>query len=122
VSGLRHQWWWEQTDYKPIDWSHSFDRFGAFLDRLERALRAVQEGHARSAAPTGEAAALVHPNVEAATLLGVSLDATPDQIRAALRAKMGEARVHPEHGGDPDLAKRLIAAKNRLIERAKVPS
>jgi hypothetical protein len=54
----------------------------------------------------------------AALLLGVRLDSKPDEIRAALRRRMSEARVHPDQGGDEEAAKRLIAAKNLLIERA----
>ena len=57
--------------------------------------------------------------VEAAALLGVEIDASEDEIRAALRARLSSSRVHPDHGGDADEAKRLIAAKNLLIERAK---
>jgi hypothetical protein len=56
---------------------------------------------------------------DAATLLGVSLDATESQIRAALRARFATSRLHPDHGGDGDEAKRLIAAKNLLVERAR---
>jgi hypothetical protein len=54
---------------------------------------------------------------EAAELLGVPLDASADEIRAALRAKLVRSRLHPDQGGDGDEAKRLIAAKNLLIER-----
>lgn len=55
----------------------------------------------------------------AAALLGVSLDATEDEIRAALRAQLAFSRLHPDHGGDEDEAKELIAAKNLLVERAR---
>lgn len=55
----------------------------------------------------------------AAALLGVSLDAAPDAIRAALRSKMARSRLHPDHGGDGTEARTLIAAKNLLIERAR---
>jgi hypothetical protein len=58
----------------------------------------------------------------AATLLGVSLDASEDQIRAALRAQLASSRLHPDHGGDEDEAKELIAAKNLLVERARARS
>lgn len=72
---------------------------------------------AREAAPVmddSDTAAL-----DAATLLGVPLDAAPDQIRAALRAKLATSRVHPDQGGDVEAAKRLISAKNLLIDRAR---
>jgi hypothetical protein len=55
--------------------------------------------------------------VEAAELLGVSVDASANEVRAALRAQLSKRRLHPDHGGDGDDAKRLIAAKNLLIER-----
>ena len=55
----------------------------------------------------------------AAALLGVADDATADEIRSALRAKLVSSRLHPDHGGDGEDAKRLIAAKNLLIERAR---
>jgi hypothetical protein len=61
-----------------------------------------------------EAAAL-----EAALILGVRLDATEDQIRAALRARLRDSRIHPDQGGDGEEAKRLIAARNLLVERAR---
>jgi hypothetical protein len=57
--------------------------------------------------------------VEAATLLGVSLDASEDQVRAALRERLVDHRLHPDQGGDPEQAKRFIAAQNLLIERAR---
>lgn len=59
---------------------------------------------------------------EAAALLGVSFDATEDQLRAALRAQLSSSRIHPDHGGDGEAAKRLIAAKNLLVERARFRS
>jgi hypothetical protein len=55
--------------------------------------------------------------VDAAALLGVEPDASADEIRAALRRRMSEERAHPDHGGDEETAKRLIGAKNLLIER-----
>jgi len=57
--------------------------------------------------------------IEAAALLGVSVDATDSEIRAALRARLSSSRLHPDHGGDGVEAKRLIAAKNLLIERLR---
>jgi hypothetical protein len=55
----------------------------------------------------------------AAARLGVNANATEDEIRAALRARLASSRLHPDHGGDGEEAKQLIAAKNLLIERAK---
>ena len=45
--------------------------------------------------------------------------ATADEIRRALRRKLTERRLHPDQGGDGIDAKRLIDAKNLLIERLK---
>jgi hypothetical protein len=60
-----------------------------------------------------------HDAAEAAALLRVSLDASEDEIRAALRARLSSSRLHPDQGGDGEEAKRLIAAKNLLAERAR---
>jgi hypothetical protein len=56
---------------------------------------------------------------DAAALLGVSVDATEDDIRAALRARLSSSCLHPDHGGDGEVATLLIAAKNRLIEHVR---
>jgi hypothetical protein len=58
----------------------------------------------------------------AATILGVAVDASADEIRAALRRALSESRLHPDHGGDGEEAKRLIAAKNLLIRARAVRS
>jgi DnaJ-domain-containing protein 1 len=52
---------------------------------------------------------------EARALLGVSADATPDQINAAWRRLM--ARAHPDQGGTEGLAAKLNAARDRLLKR-----
>jgi curved DNA-binding protein CbpA len=52
-------------------------------------------------------------------VLGVSLDASADEIRAALRDRLATSQLHPDQGGDGKEATRLIAAKNLLIERLK---
>lgn len=57
--------------------------------------------------------------LECARILGVSPYATADQIRAALRAKLAAARIHPDQGGDGEEARRLIDARNFLLEWAK---
>lgn len=55
----------------------------------------------------------------AAMMLGVSVDASADEIRAALRARLSTSQLHPDHGGDGIEATKLIAAKNLLIDRLK---
>jgi hypothetical protein len=55
--------------------------------------------------------------VAAAWRLGVEVTATADEVRAAMRKKMVTANAHPDQGGDPAVAKEIIAAKNLLIER-----
>lgn len=58
-------------------------------------------------------------DVRAAALLGVPVDASEDEIRGALRARLAVSQLHPDHGGDGEEAKELIAAKNLLVERAR---
>lgn len=69
--------------------------------------------HTTAPDPAGDEA------MSAATLLGVPLDAGVDEIRAALRTKLSATRLHPDHGGNESEAKRFIAAKNFLVERAR---
>ena len=57
--------------------------------------------------------------IEAAEILGVDAGASPDEVRAALRRRLEVERLHPDQGGDEESAKRLIAAKNLLIQRAR---
>lgn len=54
-------------------------------------------------------------DAEARSLLGVSIDATPEAVTAAWRRLM--ARAHPDQGGTEGLAARLNAAKDRLLKR-----
>lgn len=61
---------------------------------------------------------------DAADLLGVSVDATADDVRAAFRAKvkdrMAAGAFHDQRGGETDRdAQQLIEAKNLLIERSR---
>ena len=63
---------------------------------------------------------LIAPAIaEAASLLRVPSDATEKQIRSALRARLSESRAHPDHGGDGDEAKRLIAARDLLLTQVR---
>jgi hypothetical protein len=52
-------------------------------------------------------------------LLGVSEDASADQIRRALKIKLRDGRLHPDHGGDGVLATKLIGARDLLIAVAQ---
>lgn len=52
----------------------------------------------------------------ARALLGVAADADAAAIRAAWRRKMAQA--HPDAGGDPEAAKRLVAARDLLLRQA----
>jgi hypothetical protein len=116
------------------------ERFRILLDAVEEARRASEGARAASASGTNadasatdasatgankgadqpKAAPVVDPEAaQAAALLGVAVDASEDEIRAALRGILSASRLHPDHGGDGEEAKRLIAAKNQLIERAR---
>jgi hypothetical protein len=68
---------------------------------------------------SGEMECVDAVSAEAASLLGVDASASEDEIRAALRSHLASSRLHPDHGGEGEEAKRLIAAKNLLIERAR---
>jgi hypothetical protein len=57
--------------------------------------------------------------LEAAARLGVDVDASDDVVRAALRERLVASRIHPDQGGDHDVAAQLIAAKNLLCARAR---
>jgi hypothetical protein len=74
-----------------------------------------------AAPPTPPIVEMPRTPADAATLLGVAIDAGADEIRAALRAKMAHG-VHPDHGGDARIAQQFIAAKNLLIDNLRVPS
>ena len=50
---------------------------------------------------------------DAAKILGVSVDATPDQIKKAYKEKARE--LHPDLGGDPHEFSKLNQAKNEMI-------
>lgn len=55
----------------------------------------------------------------AAAMLGVSVDASADEIRSALRSRLAASGLHPDQGGDGVEATKLIAAKNLLIDRLR---
>lgn len=51
---------------------------------------------------------------EALRILGLTLGATADEVRAAHRRKLQEH--HPDRGGDPDMAARINQARDVLLE------
>ncbi|MFZ5748433.1 MAG: DnaJ domain-containing protein [Pseudomonadota bacterium] len=51
---------------------------------------------------------------EARAVLGVGPDADADAIRAAHRRLI--AAVHPDHGGSPELARQINAARDLLLK------
>ncbi|MBU1345556.1 MAG: molecular chaperone DnaJ [Alphaproteobacteria bacterium] len=53
-------------------------------------------------------------DIEARSILGVPVDASPEDINAAWRRLMG--RAHPDQGGTEGLAARLNAARDRLLK------
>ena len=57
--------------------------------------------------------------LDAAQHLGISVDASADEVRAALRERLASSRIHPDQGGPLAAASRLIAAKNLLCDRAR---
>lgn len=116
-------WWWgfgQQQQTKPID-VEGTARFVWCVVNCARILNGQDPEPWPQPPPTPTPA----PQVEfaktpeaAAKLLGVSVDASTDAIRAALRARMGNG-AHPDHGGDERVAQQLIAAKNLLVEHAR---
>lgn len=68
-------------------------------------------------APRGERAPRDLSFAEAAALLGVSPDASRDDIRAAHRRLI--AAAHPDAGGATQRAAQLNAARDLLLKRAK---
>jgi hypothetical protein len=81
--------------------------------KVNAATDAPRANQKRSASPIDDKMA------EAAALLGVTVDASEDQIRAALRGHFASSRLHTDQGGDGERAKQLIAAKNLMVERAR---
>lgn len=69
--------------------------------------------------PSAPSPAVPKEVLEAASLLGVSPDAPVKEIRRAFRAKMVNEQLHPDHGGDPEVARRVVAARDLLIKRAQ---
>lgn len=59
------------------------------------------------------------PKLTAAlSALGIDKAATIEQARRAFRKMM--SIHHPDHGGDPEMAKKIIAARNELKSRGRI--
>lgn len=71
------------------------------------------QSRVRSAAPRAPVAERLS-EAEARAILGVSADATQQDIQAAWRRLM--ARAHPDQGGTEGLAARVNAARDRLLK------
>ncbi len=56
-------------------------------------------------------------DTQARDILGVSTDATADDIRAAHRRLLGG--VHPDRGGSAELTRQINAARDLLLRRLK---
>ncbi len=116
----------EASTIEPLDWRLFLDTFFAVGLHI---LRARLAQHMRRAPESARASAPICDDVphadreaiEAANLLGVNVYASADEVRAAFRATVKrDLDLHPDRGGDPENARRLIDAKNLLIERARV--
>jgi hypothetical protein len=116
------KWWWEYYEPKPVNWQRASRVAWFVIENWARIMNGEQPQTPSQQAPPQQASAdlaVALTPAEAANVLGVDVDASADEIRAALRAKMSAGRVHPDHGGDERVATRLVAAKNLLVERAR---
>src|SRR4051812_4153218 len=109
---------WHEVARSAIGSAFLAGLIGGALHVLGKAIEAEAIRVSAEAHPVEAVASKEDEASRAASLLGVTLDASPDEIRAALRSKFAESRLHPDHGGDGEQAKELIAAKNLLVERA----
>ncbi len=55
------------------------------------------------------------PDAEARAILGVGVEAGPDEIRAAHRRLI--TSVHPDRGGSPELTRQVNAARDTLLRK-----
>jgi hypothetical protein len=107
-----------------FDWARVAQKFvdGLIVGALvAAALQAEERRRMGSAPPRADATAsgVPEPERKAAALLGVDVDATEKEIRAALRTKLATTHAHPDQGGDLAVARELIAARDLLVERAR---
>ena len=96
------------------DWSAV--RKGTVRLRRQRRPGVTQATHLDDAlVDEAEATQLDPAVVEAAALLGVPLEASAQEVRAAFRARMASDGVHPDRGGDEATARRLIEARALVL-------
>jgi hypothetical protein len=73
--------------------------------RYDEEGRPKQDSYSPSSGPMSKS--------EALRILGLAINATPDEIRTAHRRKLQEH--HPDRGGDPDMAARINEARDVLL-------
>ena len=101
--------------------------FSTLMTSATRALRTLLDEKAaqKTREPSGERDSDITAEEaedaarEAAILLGVDVDASESEVRAALRAHLTLSRLHPDHGGDHAKTALLLTARNLLIGRAR---
>lgn len=86
----------------------------AYLDRTSPTWRARYGPDGAPKQDSYTAAGGPMSKSEALRLLGLTLGATADEVRAAHRRKLQEH--HPDRGGDPDMAARINQARDVLLE------
>jgi hypothetical protein len=77
--------------------------------------RAIERSEAKGSPPATQEAAM-RPE-EAASILGVPPDASPDAVRAAHRKLIGQ--LHPDKGGTDYLAAKINDARDVLLARGR---
>ncbi len=86
----------------------------AYLDRTSPTWRARYGPDGAPKQDSYTAAGGPMSKSEALRLLGLTLGATADEVRAAHRRRLQEH--HPDRGGDPDMAARINQARDVLLE------
>lgn len=86
----------------------------AYLDRTSPTWRARYGPDGAPKQDSYTAAGGPMSKSEALRILGLTLGATADEVRAAHRRKLQEH--HPDRGGDPDMAARINQARDVLLE------
>ena len=83
--------------------------YAEFAEKFQRGPKVPPGGGQR---PTAQMRGM--SRAEALEILGLSQDASPAEIKSAHRRLMKQH--HPDHGGDVELAARINAAKERLLD------